>query len=819
MYTTSEDYKTVINNPSRKFECKVMCGSKTYTNVNIVSINITGSLQPSGYTIGSAISHKATFKFINDGNVTFPSNTIELQIGLLVNGAYEYIPIGKYTIDSHDSDDYTITIVAYDNMMKFESKYNGTGTTLRAIAQEICNSCGVTLGSTIPTTTVTTPTSGKYTNREIIGYIAGCMCGNAVIDRVGQLKIQKLNLSTIDKQVTTDNWFTYKNADMIFSIEKLICDTGSGKIESGSSTDEAKQLTIKNPLMTQDTLDSVKAELSNIIFAGFNVKYQGDISTDLGDTVKVIDRKGQTLVAPLLQRTLNYNGGLTEDIKTEGKKKVDVASSYYANGRYSLDFDKYNYDMADFNTQLGDFDVSLGNFNFALTGLTDRVTALENGGVVTNNVSEYVIDTTLTEKTTKTFTFQAKTGTTITTDWGDGTTDNNTTHTYASDGVYTIKTTSQYPPKRYSASGDIWQECLVEVIKLSEIITNGSAGFYNYVNLKKVGDILGIENAYEMFQGCTRLKYPANVGDKIKNCSYMYYGCTSLVDVSTYRDSMEDTSSMYYGCTSLEYTGDMADNITNSEGMFSGCTNLKKIGHLSSKLVIANNMFLNCTGLKMIGKNIDLPNTIKNANNMFYGCSNLNANIYWPSSLETAQSMFENCSSMENFRDIVNLTYLSNMHSMFRGCTNATFSDLTKCPPNVTDLGYCFWNCSNLQLPTDFFDNVVSSTVDATCCFQNCTSLTNGIDVKNTFNADRMFKGSGAIETSNTVPKQNCWGSMYEDCINLTTINSGMYILMQNNPTNGNRCFRHCTNIISPDTYDNLDSLYPSWMYKNIVVS
>ena len=40
MYTTSEDFKTIIDNPSRKFECKVICGSKTYTNVNIVNINI-----------------------------------------------------------------------------------------------------------------------------------------------------------------------------------------------------------------------------------------------------------------------------------------------------------------------------------------------------------------------------------------------------------------------------------------------------------------------------------------------------------------------------------------------------------------------------------------------------------------------------------------------------------------------------------------------------------------------------------------------------------------------------------------------------------
>ena len=385
MYTTSTDFKTVINNPSRKFECKVVCGSKTYTNVNIANINITGSLQPSGYTIGSAISQKATFKFINDGNVTFPSNTISLQIGLLVNGSYEYIPIGSYTMDSHDSDDYTITVIAYDNMIKLENKYNGSATTLRALAQEVCSACGVTLADSgsIPTTTITAPTSGKYTCRELMGYIVGCCCGNAVIDRTGALKVQKLNLSTINKQVTTDNWFTYKNQDMIFSIEQLICDTGgSEKLTSGSTSDTDKQLTIKNPLMTQGILDGVKTELSGVIFTGFDIKYQGDISTDLGDTIKITDRKGQTLTAPLLNRTINYNGGLTENIKTEGKKKVDVASSYYSSGRYALELDKFNFDIKGFNSQLGDFSTNINNINSDLQNTKEQIIMLNGDNIV-----------------------------------------------------------------------------------------------------------------------------------------------------------------------------------------------------------------------------------------------------------------------------------------------------------------------------------------------------------------------------------------------------------------------------------------------------
>ena len=810
MYTTSEDFKTIIDNPSRKFECKVICGSKTYTNVNIVNINITGSLQPSGYTIGSAISQKATFKFINDGNVTFPSNIIQLQIGLLVNGSYEYIPMGVYRIDSHDSDDYTITITAYDNMMLLEKKYSGTGTTLTAIAEEICTSCGITLGSTIPTTTVTQLEKDKYTCREVIGYVAGCMCGNAVIDRTGQLKIQNLNLSSIDKQVTTDNWFTYKNADMIFSIEKLICDTGNGKIESGSSTDEAKQLTIKNALMTQSMLDSVKTELSNITFTGFDVKYQGDISTDLGDTVKITDRKGQTLTAPLLQKTINYNGGLTDNIKTEGKKKVDVASSYYANGRYSLDFDKYNYKFGEYDNNFSNINIKFNGIDLQINSLDNRVAKLEKGsGGATLDESIYIIDTTLLDSTDKTFALKSKYGTTIITDWGDGTTNNSLTHTYAQEGTYTIKTNSPYTPNTSSTYGNVWRACLIEIVKLNEVIENCTSSFYNFKNLKKVGDILGVTIANSMFKQCTSLVYPANLGEKIKDCRDMYAGCTSLLDTGSYRESMEQTDFMFDGCSKLQYTGYMSDSITSAERMFRDCVQLVRIDYLSNKLENAEGMFKGCTGLVAKGKNIVLPDSIKNASNMFCDCSSLNANIYWPSSLENASDMFYNCTNMENFRDLINLTNLTNMEGMFRNCTSATFSNVTKCPINVTNLKAAFYGCTMLQLPTEFFSNLVATAINASWCFQNCSNLSNRIDIPtNITKVYFMFAYSGALETTRTVSNEIDYDSMYPYCTNLTTISDAMYELMQDTTyIHGLNCFAGCINIVNPDTYANLSSI------------
>ena len=822
MFKITEKYKQAIIQPSRTWKCKINHNNYNFSDEDIISIEYKNNIASSGYTLGTATSANATITFLNMNNISSnldSSKPFYIELGLLVDdNIYEYVPLGTFYVDKYEADDYKIKLECYDIMMKFEKNIaiSTDNLSVRQLVTSIASSLGVEIEdiSKWSQDIINKPTK-NYTARELLGYCAGISCGNAIINKQGKVDLIKVN-GDIQQTVSTDNWFSKKISDTFFKVRKLIVSTESkNKITIGSGTDD-ETITINNPLCNNNSANNMYNFLSMLSFNGFEAKFDGNPALEMGDIIKLTDNHNNVIISPILSSKIIYKGGVVSTISCIANKKLDIANSYYNNGRYSNYIDRmndnYNDLYEDYNYLYEDYNDLYEDYN----NLNDRVTALENGKVITNNVSEYVIDTTLTGKTTKTFTLQAKTGTTITTDWGDGTTDNNTTHTYTSDGIYTIKTTSQYTPKRYNASGDIWQECLVEVVKLSEIITDGSAGFYNYVNLKKVGDILGIEKAHKMFQGCTSLKYPANVGDKIKNCEQMYYGCTNLVDVSTYRDTMEDTSSMYNGCISLEFTGDMSDNIKNAEAMFCDCTKLKKIGHLSKSLENAKSMFNGCIDLKMINKNIDLPNVIKYADYMFYGCTNLNANVYYSSSLETAQGMFRNCSSMENFRDVANLTYLSNMNSMFLGCTNATFSALTKCPPNVTDLRYCFSNCSNLQLPTDFFDNVVSSAVDASSCFRNCTSLTNRIDVKNTFNADSMFRESGATETSNIAPSY--WGSMYEDCINLTTINSGMYTLMQNNPTNGRRCFRNCINIINPDTYDNLDTLYHDWMYKGIVV-
>ncbi|MGN9135741.1 phage tail protein [Clostridium sp. HCP1S3_B4] len=526
-------------------------------------------------------------------------------------------------------------------------------------------------------------------------------------------------------------------------------------------------------------------------------------SISVGDYVNILDKKSGTKVKERAVKTKEY---IRESEKYKNEFEIDNAKPTfqdYLNSKFNSYDSKFNSYDSKYNSKFNNYDNKINN-------LDNRVTNLEKGsGGATLDESIYIIDTTLLDSTDKTFALKSKYGTTIITDWGDGTTNNSLTHTYAQEGTYTIKTNSPYTPNTSSTYGNVWRACLIEIVKLNEVIENCTSSFYDFKNLKKVGDILGVTIANSMFKQCTSLVYPANLGEKIKDCRDMYAGCTSLLDTGSYRESMEQTDFMFDGCSKLQYTGYMSDSITSAERMFRDCVQLVRIDYLSNKLENAEGMFKGCTGLVAKGKNIVLPDSIKNASNMFCDCSSLNANIYWPSSLENASGMFYNCTNMENFRDLINLTNLTNMEDMFRNCTSATFSNVTKCPINVTNLKAAFYGCTKLQLPTEFFSNLVATAINASWCFQNCSNLSNRIDIPtNITKVYFMFAYSGALETTRTVSSEINYDSMYSYCTNLTTISDAMYELMQDTTyIHGLNCFAGCINIVNPDTYANLSSI------------
>ncbi|MGV7067221.1 hypothetical protein, partial [Bacillus velezensis] len=81
------------------------------------------------------------------------------------------------------------------------------------------------------------------------------------------------------------------------------------------------ELTFVNPWMTETILNSIYNKLKAFSFLGYSVKWQGDLSVDVGDIINVIDKHGITRKAFVFSDKIRYNGGLTQETSAKGQTK------------------------------------------------------------------------------------------------------------------------------------------------------------------------------------------------------------------------------------------------------------------------------------------------------------------------------------------------------------------------------------------------------------------------------------------------------------------------------------------------------------------
>ena len=141
------------------------------------------------------------------------------------------------------------------------------------------------------------------------------------------------------------------------------------------------------------------------------------------------------------------------------------------------------------------------------------------------------------------------------TDWGDGTVDKLLTHTYSSNGPFTVKT-------KWTVSGND------ELIRCDNINKN-------------------ITIAKEMFKNCKYLKTAdlSNLNPDITDVSYMFYNCMQLTNVYNINTSnIIDMSYMFYDCDSIDgsqFTGWDVSKVEKMSYMFK-CATITNCLDLSS---------------------------------------------------------------------------------------------------------------------------------------------------------------------------------------------------------------------------------------------
>ncbi|WP_326514150.1 hypothetical protein [Clostridium intestinale] len=329
MYSTSSAYKTEIKKPSRSFECKITIGDRIYNNSDIVNVVIDSNIQPSdGFMIGTTVSKTLDLTLINSGDTIYSTSQIKVEIGLKIGATIEYIPMGLFNIDDIEKTDYTTKITAFDNMIKFESAYFsilGDNPTLQQVVNELAAKTGVQFTGSLPAYTV--KKLEGFTCREIVGYVASICGGNAVITRDG--KFTTVAPADVSLSMDGSNYINYKREEVKYKVGKVTCKVGEEELSKGSLGTDSMELGFENPWVTDAILQDIYNKLNGFNYLGYSMKWQGDLSVDVGDIITVTDVKGVVRKHPVLSQKFNYTGGLTAEIgaKGENKNKNSFSSS------------------------------------------------------------------------------------------------------------------------------------------------------------------------------------------------------------------------------------------------------------------------------------------------------------------------------------------------------------------------------------------------------------------------------------------------------------------------------------------------------------
>ena len=180
--------------------------------------------------------------------------------------------------------------------------------------------------------TIPNPNGIKY--RELIGYLAACVCCNAFYGNTrenGQpfIKFKPLYQSRTFGTLKSKYYKEFKRERSSFKVKQVIVDTGLANYytaETGATDDE--KVLVNIPFGTQDIADYIGAKLIGLEPWGYNLKFIGNPQYEYGDKFNVVDLEGNTFTMICYTSKVTYNGGLSHDMSGVKLKPGNITNSY-----------------------------------------------------------------------------------------------------------------------------------------------------------------------------------------------------------------------------------------------------------------------------------------------------------------------------------------------------------------------------------------------------------------------------------------------------------------------------------------------------------
>ena len=279
------------------------------------------------------------------GKITFTSiitsfnklDKIYPEIGLLVDGTYEWIKMGEYFINDIEIDRNrkTTKLDLMDGMFKLNREHVTDLTypaEIRHVIKEICLKTGITLANEYMDITSMNyrieqiPKNKKMTFRDVLSLASQMLGMSCFFNREGKLEIKELTDSGIT--ITADSYFMHglTKSEVQYQIAGITCKKDKETLTVGLRT--GRSLELDNLFMSQTVLDNLYHKINNIRYYPFNLNYQGHLLLNVGEWVTIKTNTGETFKSPVLSQSFTFKGGLRGRISADSKAGNDAQYSY-----------------------------------------------------------------------------------------------------------------------------------------------------------------------------------------------------------------------------------------------------------------------------------------------------------------------------------------------------------------------------------------------------------------------------------------------------------------------------------------------------------
>ena len=279
------------------------------------------------------------------GKITFTSiitafnklDKIYPEIGLLVDGTYEWVKMGEYFINDIEIDRNrnTTKLDLMDGMFKLNREHVtdlSYPAEIRHVIKEICLKTGIELANENMDITSMNyrieqiPKDKKMTFRDVLSLATQMLGMSCFFNREGKLEIKELTDSGIT--ITADSYFIHglTKSEIEYQIAGITCKKDKETLTVGLKT--GRSLELDNLFMSQSILDNLYHKIKDIRYYPFNLNYQGHLLLDVGQWVTIKTNTGETFKSPILSQSFAFKGGLRGRISADSKAGNDAQYSY-----------------------------------------------------------------------------------------------------------------------------------------------------------------------------------------------------------------------------------------------------------------------------------------------------------------------------------------------------------------------------------------------------------------------------------------------------------------------------------------------------------